>query len=165
MRKGFTILEMMTVIIMFPAVAIILDGLFTTILRDIPRSSRIVQENTSVLNLLEHIQDDIDQAKSLPDSSAGQTANEQVLLIELPDGTISYELKDGEILRRSPAKSQEDDQDAATWSVPNGRIRWRVWKKDGIGYAVEIETHIRYKRPKKWEKKMANSHLYFVGAL
>jgi len=30
---------------------------------------------------------------------------------------------------------------------------------------VEVQTHIEHKiRGEHWEKKMANSHLYFVGA-
>jgi hypothetical protein len=48
--------------------------------------------------------------------------------------------------------------------VPNAEIEWRLWKKDGLGYAVEVHTHIKYKLRERFQEKMANSHLYFLGA-
>jgi type II secretory pathway component PulJ len=103
MRKGYCLIEMMVIIIVFPAVMLVLNGLFRTLVRDIPQASRVVQENTTVLDVLEQIQQDVDRAKGLPQSSAGYTADNQVLLVELEDGTICYELADGKVLRRNLA--------------------------------------------------------------
>jgi len=135
MRKGYTFTEIMAVLFFFPVAALVLDGLFRTLVHDIPRSSRVVQENTSLLNALEHIQE-----------------------------LICYELKDGKILRHKLAKDRSDTQTPTVWSVPNAEIRWRLWKKDGLGYAVEVHTHIKYKLRERFQEKMANSHLYFLGA-
>jgi prepilin-type N-terminal cleavage/methylation domain-containing protein len=165
MRKAFTLTEMLAVIVIFPAVAIALDGLFTTILRDIPHSSQVVQENTSVLDLLEHIQDDIDRAKSLPASFGDHVTDANTLLIKLADRTVAYELENGRALRRSVGETKDNDPEQATWSLPNAHVEWRVWSRDAAGYAVEIETHIRYKRTMNWLEKMANTRVYFVGAL
>jgi type II secretory pathway component PulJ len=164
MRKGYTFTEMMAVLFFFPVAALVLDGLFRTLVHDIPRSSRVVQENTSLLSALEHIQDDIQKAGRLPEAVEGYAADANALLIEHPDEVIRYELKDGKIARCKLAKDSSDTQTPTVWSVPNAEIEWRLWKKDGLGYAVEVRTYIRHKLREKFQEKMANSHLYFLGA-
>ena len=165
MRKGFTLIEVLIVIITLPVVALVLDGLFNTLLTDIPRSTRVVQDNTTLLNMLGQIQQDIDAAKALPDSFAGHTTNDRLLLIELAEGMICYQLKDGRVLRRKLTDTQQGREEARVWSMPNAQVEWRVWRQQGHGYAVEVKTHIKHKLRTKSQKKMANSHLYFLGVL
>jgi type II secretory pathway component PulJ len=164
MRKGYTLTEIIAVLFFFPVAALVLDGLFRTLVHDIPRSSHAVQENTSLLNALEHIQDDIQQAGRLPEAVEGYAADANALLIEHPDELIRYELKDGKIVRHKLPKDHSDTQAPTVWSVPNAEIQWRLWKKDGLGYAVEVHTHIKHRLREEFQEKMANSHLYFLGA-
>ena len=98
MRKGFTLVELLVVIIVLPFVMLVLDGLFSTLIGDIPRSYRVMQENTSLLSMLEQMQQDIDKAKGLPESFDEYTTSNKLLLIELTEGMICYQLKDGKIL-------------------------------------------------------------------
>jgi hypothetical protein len=49
--------------------------------------------------------------------------------------------------------------------MPHARVQWKVWEKNGHGYAVEIDTHLEYGRKGQWKHKLAHSHLYFTGAL
>ena len=93
MRKGFTLVEILILVIVLPFVFLLFDGLFKTIAGEIPMSVRIVQENTSLLNVLRQVQKDVDQAKDLPKSFAGETASNHVLLIELAEGVICYKLR------------------------------------------------------------------------
>ena len=168
---------MLAVLFFFPVAALLLDGLFRTLVHDIPRSSGVVQESTSLLNALGQMQDDIQKAGRLPEAVEGwfdrltilstiegYAADANTLLIEHPDEVIRYELEDGRILRHKLAKDRSNTQNPTVWSVPNAEIQWRLWKKDGIGYAVEVRTHIKYKLREKFQEKMANSHLYFLGA-
>ena len=166
MRKGFTLVELLVVIIVLPFVMLVLDGLFSTLIRDIPRSYRVVQENTSLLSMLEQMQQDIDKAKGLPESFDEYTTSNKLLLIELAEGMICYQLKDEKVLRRKLTDNQQKNAlEKKSWSVPHAKVEWQVWRKDRDGYAVEVKTHIEHKiRGEHWEKKMANSHLYFVGA-
>ena len=99
MRKGFTLVELLAVVAVLPFVFLLFDGLFKTIAGEIPMSVRLIQENTSLLSMLRQIQQDIDEAKGLPKSFAGQIASDQILLIELTEGVICYQLKDGEVVR------------------------------------------------------------------
>lgn len=164
MRKGFTLVELLVVIIVLPFVMLVLDGLFSTLIGDIPRSYRVVQENTSLLSMLEQMQQDIDKAKGLPESFDEYTTSNKLLLIELTEGMICYQLKDNKVLRRKLADNQRKNAlEKTVWSVPHAKVEWQVWRKDGGGYAVEVQTHIEHKIQGRWEKKMANSHLYFVS--
>jgi len=162
MRKGFTLVEILVVVIVLPIAFLILDGLFTTLLADIPRSYHIAQESITLQNLLEQMQQDTDKARGMSESLAGRTANNLQVLIELPDGVICYQQKDDQIVRRELAGAGQDNR---VWSLPNTKVQWRVWAKDGQGYAVEIKTYIEYKTRGRWKKTMANSHLYYGGLL
>ena len=167
MRKGFTLVEMLVVIIVLPFVMLVLDGLFSTLIRDIPRSYRVMQENTSLLSMLEQMQQDIDKAKGLPESFDEYTTSNKLLLIELAEGMICYQLKDDKArtVRRSSLASRVtgDESRITVWSMPHAKVEWQVWRKDGGGYAVEVQTHIEHKIQGHWQKKMVNSHLYFVS--
>jgi len=165
MRKGFNLVEMLVVIVIIPVAAVTLDRLFANLLRDMPRTSAVVQENTTLLNMLRQMRKDIDKATGLPKSFAGHTTSDELLLIERPDSMICYQLKDGQVLRRRLTDTQEGGgEDARAWSAPNAEVKWHVWRKNDKGYAVEVKTHVKQKLRAKWQKKMANSHLYFVGA-
>ncbi|MBC8470697.1 MAG: hypothetical protein H8D56_14590 [Planctomycetes bacterium] len=167
MRKGFSLVEVLTVVIVLPFIMIVLDGLFRTLIKDIPRSYQVVQANTSLLSMLREMQKDIDKAKGLPETYNEYTAGDKMLLIDLPEGMICYQLKDDKVLRYNLTDNQPNNAlQQKVWSVPNAKIQWKVWRNNTSGYAAEVQTHIEYKiRGKHLEKKMANSHLYFVGAL
>ena len=166
MRKGFTFVEILVVVIVLPIAFLILDGLFTTLLADIPRSYRIAQESITLQHLLEHMQEDIDKARGLPDSFAGQTTDDKQILIELPDGVICYQKKDDQIIRRNLTDaSQGRIEEQRAWSLPSTKVEWEIWKKDAEGYAVEVKTHIEYKTRGRWKKTTANSHVYYGGVI
>ncbi len=167
MRKGFTLMEVLVVVIVLPFMIIVLDGLFKTLIKDIPRSHQLLIENTTLTIMLDRIQQDIDKAKGLPDSFDGHTAGSELLLIELADSVICYHFKDGSVLRRTLKENKQSNiEEERIWKIPHTNITWQVWRKGQNGYAIEVQTSIEYKiRGKHLEKKMANSHLYFVGVL
>lgn len=166
MRKGFTLVEVLIVIIVLPFMMLVLDDFFRTLIKDIPRSYQTVQENASLLSMLDQMQKDIDKAKELPESFNEYTTSDKLLLIELEEGMICYQLKDDKALRHKLTDNRQSNALGQTvWSIPNAKVEWQVWRKDRSGYAMEVKTHIEHKiRGEHWEKKMANSHLYFVGA-
>ncbi len=165
MRKGYLIIEMLVVISIVILISIPLARLTTITIRDIPQSYRTIKANTSILNALKYLRKDVNAAKRFPKSFDTYTAGEEAILIELADAVICYELKEDEIKRCKLSKTDEGTpDDIIGWPCPNAKFKWRLWKKDGAGYAVEIKTYIERKRGRVIEKKMANSHLYFVGA-
>lgn len=166
MRKGMTLVEMLVVLSVLPFAAIALDTLFRTMVSDFPRSIGLVQENATLLNMLEHVRQDVSVAKALPTSFGPHTASDKVLLIELAEGTFSYQLEQGKLIRQNLSLDRQNDgADSTVWSLPNSVVQWRVWSKGDKGYAVEVNTYMRYKLRAKYQKKMANSHLYFLGTI
>jgi len=166
MRKGFTFVEILVVVIVLPIAFLILDGLFTTLLADIPRSYHIAQESVTLQHLLEHMQKDMDKASGLPETFADHTADDKQILIDLPDGVICYQQKDEKIIRRNLTDaSQGRIEEQRAWSLPSTKVEWEIWKKDAKGYAVEVKTHIEYKTRGRWKKTTANSHVYYGGGI
>jgi len=163
-RKGYLLVEMLVVIMTVPIVSFVLAGLFSTIISDVPRTSRVLEENIVLLDMLQQMQKDIDRAQGLPESHAGYIAGDKLLLIKLADGMVFYELKDGKVRRcELTDEGEPDSENAGVWPVPNARINWRIRRENGKASAVEVDTYIEYKLRGRCEKKMANSHLYFVG--
>jgi prepilin-type N-terminal cleavage/methylation domain-containing protein len=166
MRKGFTLVEIMVVIIILPFVFFLLDGLFGTLLTEIPRSWRIAQQSSTLLNLLEQIHKDVGEAKRLPAEFAGRTAGDGLLLVELPEGVIGYQIEKGRVTRSKLSSAPSGDlEQERVWAMPDSKIEWLVWQKDGVRYAVEVKTHVELKVHGRVEKKMAQAHLFFGGAL
>ena len=130
MRKGFTLVEMLIVVITVPLLFVLLDGLFTTLLADIPRSHRIAQESITLQHALEQIQQDLDNAQGLPESFEGLTTNDEQFLIERPDGVFSYQQKNDRIVRRQLTGIKQDNTgDEKAWSLPNTQVTWTVWRR------------------------------------
>jgi len=94
MRKGFSLIEMLAVMLVLTIVSAALAGLFTSVITDIPRSHRVIQTNTTLLNILEQMQQDINAARGLPESFGADAASNELIFIELEDGVISYEVGD-----------------------------------------------------------------------
>jgi prepilin-type N-terminal cleavage/methylation domain-containing protein len=163
MRRAFTLVEMLIVMATLPIAAFVLDRFFVNVIHDIPRSSAVVQENTTLLNMLNQMRNDIDKAKRLPEKFEEQISNEQMLLIEQIDGVIAYELQNGKVIRKKLSNIGEQHEDVITWSLPTAELQWQVWKRNGRGYAVEVRSCVKQKLRKKWQNKLVNSHVYFLG--
>lgn len=157
-RKGYLLVEMFTVIAVFGLLAVVLAPFLRTIVYEIPRGWRLVQENSAMTNLVAHIRDDICMAGGLSGSDGG------TLLIETQDGLVSYEIRDGLVERRLLRGSEQQSEQTGLWKMPHGRIQWKLWRKDGAGYAAELSTYIEDRDLGQASRKMANSHVFFVGA-
>jgi prepilin-type N-terminal cleavage/methylation domain-containing protein len=165
MGRGFTLVEILAALVLLTAAMFALAPATRTLVGEIPQSYRIVQANTSVLNMLGRMREDVDGAKGLPESFGRHTSDANMLFIELSDGVICYQLKEGEVLRYRLVGDAGGDSEARTiWPAPNAVIEWRVWRRDGKGYAVEVRFWIDYAFDGRVEKRMGNSHVYFVGA-
>jgi hypothetical protein len=165
MRKGFSLIEIIVIIAILPFVFIVTDGLIATMFSDIPRSIKTIQDNSILLDMIEKLQQDVDNAKDLPESIDGYTASNELLLIKLADRIIHYQIKDDTVYRYSFRDTKKIYEDTRLWSMPDTKIKWQVRRKNDKGYAVEIEHHIEYTLKGHLIKKMANSNMYFVGIL
>ncbi len=166
MRKAYALVEVLIVVMTLPFVLVVLDTVFRDIVIDIPRASRVVQENKTLVNMLNHLCSDIDQAVELPESFSERTSDDKSLLIKLKDGIVCYQLGQDEVTRCTLTGDKDiDSANMRVWSLPTAEISWRLWRENDNGYAVEVKSYIRLKLREKYQKKMANSHVFFPGVL
>jgi len=155
MRKGYLLIEVLLVMFIFMLLAVFFGRLWRVFIYEAPRSYRLVQESTTLNNLVSHIQADVASAKTL-----SQSANDS-LLIETAQGVISYKFEQGLILRQKVG----DAQDSISWTTQHGKIEWQVRNMGKNGSAVEVITYIEDRDLGHIRKKMANSNLFFTGSV
>ena len=163
MRKGYLLAEIMVILSVLMLVLLITGRFFRTFAYELPRDFRLVQESCTLNNAVSHIRADVASAKVLSEA-VGDSAEPALLVMKLPDGMVSYKFNDGRILRRGAGAKDTASRDTI-WSVPHGRIEWRVWRRDQRGYAVELRTCIEYKDLGHIQRKMANSYLFFADTV
>ncbi len=164
MRKGYLLVEILVVLAVMAMVGGIFDRFWLTFAFDLPRDSRLIQENTTLNNVVSHIRVDVVSAKTLSESVNGPD-EPNTLLMGMSDGVISYKFSDGRIFRSFVGGATSAASGDMVWLVPHGWIEWQVWSKGTAGYAVEVRTCIEDKNFGQIRKKMANSNLFFAGAL
>lgn len=165
MRKGFSLIELIVIVIILPVVFLVIAGLHNTFFLEIPKTYKVMQENTTLLNLLEKFQQDIDLGTELPESFGGNTAGDKLILIGQNDYVVCYKIEDDRVLRYELTNSNDTiGRNEEQWPLPKTNIRWNLLRRDDRNYAVEIETYIEYNVHGRFEKKLANSHLYYIDA-
>lgn len=165
MKKGSMLVETLVVIMITPLLMIFLSRLFFTLLTETPRLWDDVQQNTTMLNMFSRMQSDIDKATDFPLSQGELMSSEKLLLIKQADALIGYELDGKHVVRKIISGTQINVSEPVKWLLPDAKIEWKVHRKNDKGYAVEIRNRIEYEKGRRTENKMANSHLFFAGAL
>jgi len=150
MRKGYSLTEVLVVLAIIAAIAWPISRLTNVVLLEIPQSINIIQYNTSILNAVQVIRQDINAAAVLSKTEDGK------LVIEQDGKIINYVFQDGKIIRSS-------GDDEMQWDINHGKIDWNVWQKDGKGYAVEFSKYVEAVRFNGVDSKMHNSYIFFAG--
>ncbi|MBM4026511.1 MAG: prepilin-type N-terminal cleavage/methylation domain-containing protein [Planctomycetes bacterium] len=142
MRKAFTLVELLVVVTIVPFIMITVSGVYATFLRDIPQTMRVLQESTTVLDLLRQIRADAEEAVGLPEEFEGRPADDRTLLIEQPGRIIRYQRREGRIVRIvtpadgssslvPPRSSPANDADRGTSNEATGGIAKASGLDDG----------------------------------
>ncbi len=188
MRKAFTLVEMLVIIAIAPLMMVVVSRIFATFIRDIPRETRVVQQSTTILDMLGQVRRDVDEAVGLPERFADTVADERTLLIGRSDAVICYRFEDGRTVRTllvgagprarptpTPAMADQGQpqgvaptetsapNDQRIWRMPNAVITCRPWTRDGKAYAVEMHSHVQQRFAGTLHKKLANSQVFFVN--
>lgn len=166
MRKAFTLVEMLVVIAVLPVAMLGLSRIFATFIRDIPRLTRVVERNTTVLDMVQQLRDDMDRATTLPDAFAAKRCDDRTLLVGLPESVVCYELQDGRAVRSVlGGAGQAEEREPRIWAFPESVVGWSRWRENETAYAVEIQTHVKQKVGSQVKAKLANSYVLFVHGL
>jgi type II secretory pathway pseudopilin PulG len=179
MRKAFTLVEVLVVLVTLPFVLLVISGVYATFIRDIPRATRVLQVNTTVLDLLRQIRRDVEGAVALPQQLGEQRASARTLLIEQPGRVIRYQMEEGRVTRTpfvvTPSGVSSNaltgtlptgsPTESRLWRVPDAMITWQLWEQDGRAYAVEIHSHIPQRSSGRVREKLANTQVFFLQEL
>ena len=166
MRRGMTLVEIIVTLPLIAAVGMIFSLLFPVLVRDVPRLQRVVHTHGQVGTMLQRIRRDVDSARSLPASADGRTAGESQLLIELDEGVICYRIEPGRVVRdRLTGNVSRAERAGESWSLPKAKLSFRNWPGDLPAQAVEVRTAIEYTISRRTYRKLANSHVFYLGAL
>ena len=174
MRKGYLLVELLWLMVLMVVVTLVLDSLFTTLTRDIPRSHRMLEENSYLQVILVQLQSDMDGADSIFQNQEFSDPNaiyQEPIVIKLTDSTVSYLLEEDGVVRRIlepalpiPSDPNEPDPNQRKWPLNHGRFLWKVWMRDHAGYAVEVQTYLEYSVSGLTKKGLMNSRVFFLGA-
>lgn len=166
MPSGYTIIEMLGVIIITPLLMVLIGGFLVTFLRDIPQATRLLDQNTAVLDLLHQLRQDMDRAVALPSQAGDRRADDATLLIRQADAIVCYRLEEGRIVRMVLDRNEEVLPDAERiWQAHDAVIQWRPWVREGGAYAVEVQSHLRQRVAGEFRQRFRNSHVFFIGGL
>jgi type II secretory pathway component PulJ len=163
MRKAFTLIEILVIIAVAPIVLVTISRVFAAFIRDLPRETKVVQQNTTVQNLLVQIRRDVDQAAALPTQFDGTQAGEKTLLIERPDGLVCYQFQAGRatraVLKGQPTSEQR------VWRMRDAVISCRPWTRGDAAYAVELHSYVRQRSGTMLRNSLVGDCVLFLHGL
>ena len=162
-RKGFSLIELLTVITVFAILSGVLGTMFHTLLADVPRAQKAIESDARLQVLLKQLRTDVEAAKSLQQVKSDLPSQATSLVITLPSGTITYRLTDDTLLRTVKKPSAPTEQ-SYSHHLPNTIISWHVRRRDGLGYALEVTTSVKWLSGGRWVERLANSHIFFAGS-
>ncbi len=166
MPRGYTLIEMLAVILVTPMLMVLVSSFFGSFLRDIPQAARLVEQNTAVLDLFGQLRHDMDQAVALPSQVGDRHADDATLLIERTDVLVCYRLEEGRIVRMILDQQGEGRPDGdRMWQARDAVIVWKPWVREGDAYAIEVQSHLKQRVAGEIRRRFRNSHVFFVGSL
>ncbi len=164
MRRGTSLIELLVLVAVLGTVTLLFGITLRTTVGDVPRLQGVAQASRVVSGMLERLQGDIDAAKSLPESHTGKAAGETLLFIELPEAMVSYEVGEGEIVRKElRAEASDAAGQSYTWPVGKAKVSFHRWESSGFAYAVEVRRAVEYRRQDKTEDKLVNAHVFYLA--
>jgi len=165
MRRAFTLIELLVLLTVASLMMVVISGIFATFIRDIPRDTRTVQQNTTVLDMLRQVCRDVDGAAGLLKRFDDTVAGERTLLIDRPDGVICYRFEDGRTVRTWLKGQGADPNDRRVWRMPNAVVTCRPRMREGGAYAVEMHSHVQQRFADMLRSRLANSQVFFLHGL
>ena len=162
MRKGFTMVEMLIVIMTLPLVAVAADKLFRELIVDAPHTLDVVSQNDSVVRMLIRLQEDVGRATGVLPAYEGHVGDEQLLLLRIGDQVVGYKKNQDRIERHELSQPDQLDGIAYLCVAPQASVDWSLWPSEDSPSAVKVHTSIQHRRSLK--QKLASNYLFFVGA-
>jgi prepilin-type N-terminal cleavage/methylation domain-containing protein len=164
-RRGWTLLEVLCVVGVLGILVGLTGPLFRALICDVSLAREMVEANCAVRRMLARLRADVDVARSLPAEAGKWKAGPGRILIDTPEGLVTYDLARDTVTRRTAGPGESDDEDrAVVWRTPRARLDWRARRSGGRAVGIEIRTAIEHPTPAGTQPKLANSHVFFLTA-
>lgn len=164
MRRGMTLVELLALFPVLVAVLIISGMAYPTLIRDPGKIQQAVQTNRGLGHMVRTIRQDVDAAESLPSAAGEKLAGQTTLLLRMADHVVCYQA-DEDGVARMELSDRAGRQVANRWTLPNSEVRFERLQRDGAYEAVLLRTAILYTGPSHTAKRLANTHVFFLGAM
>ena len=160
MKKGYMLIEVLVMLGVIAMTLLIIAGQFRVLAIDVPRAYRDFQSNTSILDMLNKLRNDIEAAQDLSQALDTSEGGIETLSIDSVCSKIRYTFENEKVIK---TKLTDDGyQMVESWSVPRAVIDFELWQNNGKTYALEISTAVRRKVWDHWENRLKNSHVFFI---
>ncbi len=164
MRKAFSLIEIITALAIMVVATAMLAKPVRSITKDMMRNNADFQTNVSLLDMLRHMQDDVEGAEELSVHPGDENRPEDILLIKLADIAVTYQFIDESVIRQQVNFNENDTDDGYNaWKLPHAQIDWKILKQNELSWAVEISTSIDRGVDGQLKSKFRNSHIYFAS--
>lgn len=159
-RKGYALIEILTICSILTVLLFLLIKPTRALFVDMNHTHKDFNENSTVYDMLTKLRKDIESADYVRQDPADPNA----LLLEGSGGQVRYKFAGEKVTKTTVDKMTKSNGGESLWTAPHAVIKHRLWQRDGKVYAVEVTKSIERKVLGKWERKLANSYVYFVGA-
>lgn len=158
-RRGFSLVELLIAIMTIPLVMWVITQMVRTLLDDMPRDRRVINEQFQIDKILQQLQMDFDRTYALPDQWQDHTQDANTLLLA-QTGAMVYYRHEGNTLSRfvdSDAKPQRQ------WTLKYARLNWQSSQLlNGLG-GVQVQCYVPHKRGKRTRNRFERTYLYLPG--
>lgn len=161
-RPAMSLMEMLVLIALFVVITDFALRMIRTFAGDVPRSYRDFQTNVTVQDMLRQLREDVEAGRDIRRMPNDDETASPVLAVTLPDGVVFYEFCPDKV-SRGPTVGDPNEIPLHTWPVPQAVFEWQVLARDNQAYALEITTAIERIILARLERKLRNSHVFFVG--
>ena len=158
-RKAFSLVEMLIVIMTIPVVMIVVMRMYRTLLDDIPKDNRIINEQLQVDLLLKQLQADFDQATEVMQQTEDEILDANTLVLKSSRQRIIYR-REGKRITRSDLNDPHQD---GQWDFRYARITWSPQSLSGRTPAVRVECFVPQQQGKRIRDRFARTYLFIAG--
>ena len=160
-RKGFSLVELLVAMITIPTVMWVMTLMTRTLVMDMPRDRRVVNEQLQVDQVLKQLQADMDQALSLPAQWQNVVRDANTLILEQTQGMVVYRHQ-GRLIVRSSDNDPNNDRE---WTLPYAHMTWTTCSLTEELDAIEVECFVPLKNSKGVRQHFKRNYLYVPGGL
>lgn len=164
MRKGIFLIELMGVFAVMILLAVMMVKPMRNITRTIPQMQQDYNTNSIINDMLDDLRKDVEASNGLMQYQGNSAASGDMLVIDSPDGLVSYSFEDNKVTRLCDSQPGIDSfRPLIAWDIPGGKIDWKLRDHDGKTVAVEISTGVNRRNSSGVRTNLKNSHVLFVG--